>query len=43
MEGNCGQSPCLNLWCDEGREVASAPLRSFRDMSLPQIFDHWKG
>jgi hypothetical protein len=33
MEGNGGQLPCLNLWCNEGREVASAPLRSFRDMS----------
>jgi hypothetical protein len=33
MEGNGGQLPCLNLWCNEGREVASAPLRSL-DMSL---------
>jgi hypothetical protein len=26
MEDNGGQLPCLNLWCNEGREVASAPL-----------------
>jgi hypothetical protein len=43
MEGNGGQLPCLNLWCNEGREVASAPLRSFRDRTAilldePRVF-----
>jgi hypothetical protein len=37
MEGNGGQLPCLNLWCNEGREVASTPLRSFRDYE-PRVF-----